>query len=109
MANKPSKGLADIIAASTALSDTDGRADVFSYRRYDIHQLAGSATFEEIAHLLQRGHPPTGGELAGYVGEIDVGRALGSLVTVCLPDVAGRQAPEAMRERELTWVQLDRR
>ena len=74
MADKPSKGLADIIAASTALSDIDGRAGLLFYRGYDIHQLAGPATFEEIAYLLQRGHPPTRGELAGYAAEIDAGR-----------------------------------
>ncbi len=92
MADKPSKGLADIIAASTALSDIDGRAGLLYYRGYDIHQLAGSATFEEIAYLPLRGHPPTRSELAGYAGEIDAGGALGSLVTACLPDVAGGHA-----------------
>jgi 2-methylcitrate synthase len=98
MADKPSKGLADIIAASTALSDIDGRAGLLFYRGYDIHQLAGSATFEEIAYLLQRGSPPTREELAAYAGEIASGRALGSLVAACLLDVAGRQSPmEAMR------------
>jgi citrate synthase len=98
MADKPSKGLADIIAASTALSDIDGRAGLLFYRGYDIHQLAGSATFEEVAYLLQRGHPPTRAELAGYSAEIAAGRALGALVTACLPDVAGSQEPmEAMR------------
>jgi citrate synthase len=84
MADKPSKGLADIIAASTALSDIDGRAGLLFYRGYDIHQLAGPATFEEIAYLLQRGHPPTRVELASYADEIATGRALGSLVTACL-------------------------
>lgn len=124
MADKPSKGLADIIAASTALSDIDGRAGLLFYRGCDIHQLAGSATFEEIAYLLQRGRPPTRSELAGHAGEIDAGRAHGSLVTACLPDVAGAQAPmeeqhadsrlirpdsEYMGERGLTWTALDRR
>jgi citrate synthase len=98
MADKPSKGLADIIAASTALSDIDGRAGLLFYRGYDIHQLAGAASFEEIAYLLQRGHPPSRAELAGYAGELAAGRALGSLVTACLPDVAVSQSPmEAMR------------
>ena len=98
MADKPSKGLADIIAASTALSDIDGRAGLLFYRGYDIHQLAGSATFEEVAYLLQRGHPPGPGELASYSAEIAAGRTLGSLVSACLPDVAGSQSPmEAMR------------
>ena len=98
MADKPSKGLADVIAASTALSDIDGRAGLLFYRGYDIHQLAGSATFEEVAYLLQRGHPPSAGELDAYRAEISGGRFLGKLVTASLADVAASQAPmEAMR------------
>jgi citrate synthase len=98
MAEKPSKGLADVVAASTALSDIDGRAGRLFYRGYDINQLAGSATFEEAAYLLQRGSPPSRGELAGYRGEIAAGRALGKLVTASLPGIARSQEPmEAMR------------
>ena len=98
MADKPSRGLADVIAASTALSDIDGRAGLLFYRGYDIHQLAGPATFEEIAYLLQRGHPPSAAELEAYRGEIAAGRALGKLVTSSMADVAASQAPmEAMR------------
>ena len=66
MADKPSKGLADVVAASTALSDIDGQAGRLSYRGYDIHQLAGAATFEEIAYLLQRGSPPDEAELDSF-------------------------------------------
>jgi 2-methylcitrate synthase len=66
MADKPSRGLADVIAASTAVSDIDGRAGLLFYRGYDIHRLAGAATFEEIAYLLQCGHAPTAAELAAY-------------------------------------------
>ena len=98
MADKPSRGLADVIAASTALSDIDGRAGLLFYRGYDIHQLAGSATFEEVAYLLQRGQPPSAGELDAYRAEISGGRFLGKLVTASLADVAAGQAPmEAMR------------
>ena len=98
MADKPARGLADVIAASTAVSDIDGRAGLLFYRGYDIHQLAGSATFEEIAYLLQRGHAPSAGELESYRAEVAGGRVAGKLVTACLPDVAASQAPmEALR------------
>jgi citrate synthase len=98
MADKPSKGLADVIAASTALSDTDGQAGLLFYRGYDIHQLAGSATFEEVAYLLQRGHAPSSDDLESYRAELAAGRALGKLVSANLPDVAAGQTPmEAMR------------
>jgi 2-methylcitrate synthase len=98
MADKPSKGLADVVAASTALSDIDGRAGLLYYRGYDIHQLAGPATFEEVACLLQRGHAPSGDELESYRAELAAGRVLGKLVSANLADVAAGQAPmEAMR------------
>jgi citrate synthase len=95
MAEKPSRGLADVVAASTALSDIDGRAGRLSYRGYDIHQLAGAATFEEIAYLLQRGAPPSREELAGYREELAAGRATGALAAASLPAVARAQGPMA--------------
>ena len=98
MADKPSKGLADVVAASTALSDIDGQAGRLFYRGYDIHQLAGAATFEEIAYLLQRGSAPGRAELGEYRAELASGRSLGKLVSAMLPDVAAAQGPmEAMR------------
>jgi citrate synthase len=98
MAEKPSRGLADVVAASTALSDIDGQAGRLSYRGYDINELAGSASFEEAAYLLQRGSPPGRGELAGYRAELAAGRALGPLVSVSLPAVSSAQQPmEALR------------
>jgi 2-methylcitrate synthase len=98
MAGKPSRGLADVIAASTALSDIDGQAGRLFYRGYDIAQLAGRATFEEVAYLLQRGHAPSRAELDGYRDEIAAGRATGKLVAACLPEVARSQGPmEALR------------
>ena len=98
MADKPPRGLADVIAASTAVSDIDGRAGLLFYRGYDIHQLAGSATFEETAFLLQRGHAPSPGELAAYRAELAGSRVPGKLVTACLADIAASQAPmEALR------------
>jgi citrate synthase len=48
---------------------------------YDVHQLAGSATFGEIAYLLPRGHRPACGGLAGYADGTGAGRAPGSPVT----------------------------
>ncbi len=98
MAQQPSKGLADVVAAATALSDIDGRIGRLSYRGYDINQLAGAATFEEIAYLLQRGTPPSAHELAAYHAEIMAGRTLGSLVSEDLTRIAHDQEPmEALR------------
>ncbi|MFF0307360.1 citrate/2-methylcitrate synthase [Streptosporangium sp. NPDC004379] len=98
MADKPTKGLADVVAASTAISDIDGQAGRLFYRGYDIHDLAGRATFEETAHLLQYGGLPDAGGLAAYGAELAGGRDLGELAESCLPRVAGSQSPmEALR------------
>ncbi len=98
MADKPTKGLADVVAASTALSDIDGRAGRLFYRGYDIHDLAGRTSFEETAHLLQCGTLPTRPQLAEYGAELVRGRALGSLVEANVSEIAERQAPmEALR------------
>jgi citrate synthase len=95
MADKPARGLADVVAASTALSDIDGQAGRLSYRGYDINDLAGNAGFEEIAYLLQRGTAPDRAQLAAYEDELAAGRELGALVAADLPEVARRQPPMA--------------
>lgn len=98
MADKPVRGLADVVAASTALSDIDGQAGRLSYRGYDINELAGNASFEEIAFLLQRGTAPERAELDGYLAELVAGRAVGPLAVGDLAGIAARQQPmEALR------------
>ena len=98
MAESPSRGLADVVAAATALSDIDGKAGLLFYRGYDIHELAGHASFEEIAFLLQRGHTPDRGELDGYRAELTAGRHPGALASGDLPGIARHQRPmEALR------------
>jgi citrate synthase len=95
MADKPARGLADVVAASTALSDIDGQVGRLSYRGYDINDLAGNASFEEIAYLLQRGAALDRAQLADYAGELAAGRELGALVAADLPEIARRQPPMA--------------
>jgi citrate synthase len=98
MADKPARGLADVVAASTALSDIDGRAGRLSYRGYDINELAGSSSFEEIAYLLQRGTAPGRAELEQYRAELACGRETGRLAAADLAEIARRQQPmEALR------------
>ncbi|MQA96306.1 MAG: citrate synthase [Streptosporangiales bacterium] len=104
MTDKPSKGLADVVAASTALSDIDGKAGRLFYRGYDIHDLAGKISFEECSYLLQRGSLPDVDALAGYAAELAEGRELGTLVTDNIAEIAASQTPmEALR----TLISLD--
>ena len=95
MAGKPSRGLADVVVASTAISDIDGRDGRLSYRGYDVRQLAGTVAFEEVAYLLQRGTPPGRAQLAAYRAELAAGQALGPAVRASLAAVARAQPPMA--------------
>ena len=97
MVDKPAKGLADVVAASTAISDIDGRAGRLFYRGYDIHDLAGRISFEECVHLLLRGTLPMRDELSALEEELAAARTLPALVDDVAP--RGRHATpmEALR------------
>ncbi|PYK97708.1 MAG: citrate synthase [Verrucomicrobia bacterium] len=59
----PSKGLEGVVAASTRLSDVRGDIGQLIYCGYDINELAGQVTFEEVVHLLHHDHLPNRKEL----------------------------------------------
>jgi citrate synthase len=52
------KGLEGIVANSTAISDVQGQEGKLIYAGYDIDELAGKVSFEEIIYLLWHGHLP---------------------------------------------------
>ncbi|USD66489.1 2-methylcitrate synthase [Vibrio sp. SCSIO 43136] len=59
-------GLRGQSAGSTALCTVGKTGTGLTYRGYDITDLAENAQFEEVAHLLLRGHLPTQAELDDY-------------------------------------------
>ncbi|MDQ6649325.1 MAG: citrate synthase [Actinomycetota bacterium] len=92
------RGLADVVAASTALSDIDGRAGRLFYRGYDIHDLGGRISFEECVHLLQRGALPDRHQLEQLRAELVAGRGLGATAEALLVEMGAKAAPmEALR------------
>ncbi len=70
------KGLEGIIANSTALSDVLGDIGQLIYAGYDIDELAGKVSFEEIVHLLWYGELPTVEQLATLKGRLQDSREL---------------------------------
>ncbi len=69
-------GLETVVAASTALSEVFGEEGKLVYRGYDIHELAGKASFEEVAHLLWIGHLPNRQELSDLEARFGANRVL---------------------------------
>ncbi|EPB6519399.1 2-methylcitrate synthase [Vibrio parahaemolyticus] len=59
-------GLRGQSAGSTALCTVGKTGAGLTYRGYDITDLANNAQFEEVAHLLLRGHLPNQQELDAY-------------------------------------------
>lgn len=69
-------GLRGQVAGETALCTVGKTGTGLTYRGYDISVLAEQASFEEVAHLLLRGHLPNQDELDAYVSKIKVLRDL---------------------------------
>jgi len=57
-------GLEDVVAATTRLSDVDGERGRLVIAGHPVEELAGTATFEDVVHLLFRGALPTDAERA---------------------------------------------
>ena len=79
------KGLEGVIAANTRLSDVRGDIGQLIYCGYDINELAGKVSYEEVVHLLHHNHLPNAKELAELkatlAGFRDIPRGVIELVT----------------------------
>ena len=93
-----SRGLADVVAASTALSDIDGRAGRLFYRGYDVDDLVGKISFEECVYLLHRGALPTAAQLNRLGADVAQAREIPPIADRLLPELAATAQPmEALR------------
>jgi citrate synthase len=70
------KGLEGIVANSTAISDVRGEEGVLIYAGYDINELAGKASYEEVVYLLWHGELPNSSQLASLKEELSSLREL---------------------------------
>jgi citrate synthase len=93
--DKPKGGLEDVVATSSAICYLDGERGVLAYCGYDIHDLAKSATFEEVCYLLWHRRLPTRAELGDLQSQLAAARALPDPVIRLmrsLPSVDGMDA-----------------
>jgi citrate synthase len=72
----PSKGLEGVVAANTRLSDVKGDVGELTYCGYNIDELAGKVSYEEVVHLLHHNHLPNRKELEDLKGRLVEKRAL---------------------------------
>ena len=76
VADRPKGGLEDVVATSSSICYLDGERGVLAYCGYDIHDLASSATFEEVCFLLWHRRLPTRAELGDLQSQLAAARAL---------------------------------
>ena len=57
------KGLADVVAAQTAISDIDGKLGKLWYAGLSIDELAENSSFEEVMFLVHHLRLPSQSEL----------------------------------------------
>ena len=92
------EGLEGVVAASTALSHVLGEEGKLVYRGYDIHELAGQASFEEVAFLLWNGRLPSRDELTQLLRTLGEQRPLPKHVIDVIRDLPAAAAPmDALR------------
>jgi citrate synthase len=77
-------GLQDVIAARSAICTIDGGAGRLYYRGYEIGDLAGRVSFEDVTRLLWVGELPTAAESSEFRARLREARALPAPVVALL-------------------------
>jgi citrate synthase len=90
------RGLEEVIAASTKLSDVDGSAGRLWYVGYDIHDLATNSTFEEVVYLLHNHRLPTASELTAQNEWLAHERRISRFLADLMPTLAQVTSPMSM-------------
>ena len=105
MVSKPAKGgLEGVVAATTAISKVEGTEGRLIYRGYNIHDLARTTTYEEIAHLLWFGHLPNQDELADLKARFAAQRTIPDAVMRTLRTLPADTEPmDALRTAVSSW------
>lgn len=70
------KGLEGIVAAATRIAEVDGERGRLTLRGYDVSELSGRVTFEEVAYLLWHGDLPTRAQYDDLRAEMAAARDL---------------------------------
>src|SRR5438876_1058283 len=86
-------GLDGVVVARTELSDVNGLEGRLTIRGYDVEELAGRASFEEVTHLLWHGLLPSSKELTDFRRQIASYRRLPDETRAAIRASAKRMAP----------------
>ena len=89
-------GLEDAIAARSAICRVDGAAGRLYYRGYEIGELAGAVSFEDVTALLWFGELPRPSEAVAFAARLRAARGLPAPVKALLERLP-RDTPRSTR------------
>jgi citrate synthase len=90
------KGMRDVVAAQTRLSDIDGTNGRLWYVGYPIEEIAQHCSYEEVSYLLQRLCLPTQPELDDLVDFMVEQRDASKFIEELMPTLAQQTSPMSM-------------
>ena len=90
------KGLQDIVAAQTAISDIDGKLGKLWYAGYSIDDLAEHSSFEEVVFLIQNIRLPDQPELEELTERMVNEREAADFIVSLMPTLAEQTSPMSM-------------
>jgi citrate synthase len=90
------KGLREVVAGQTKVSDIDGAAGRLWYAGYEIGDLSMNASFEEVVYLLHHTHLPNRDELDELHEFLINERELSPFLLKLMPDLAQQTSPMSM-------------
>src|SRR5919107_5068953 len=96
-AEKTKGGLEDVVATSSAICYLDGDRGVLAYCGHDIHDLAKSATFEEVCYLLWHRRLPSRAELGDLQSQFAAARPLPEAIIRLMRSLPAVDGMDALR------------
>ena len=94
---KAKGGLEDVVATSSAICYLDGERGVLAYCGYDVHDLAKSASFEEVCFLLWHRRLPSRAELGDLQSQLAAERALPEPIVRLMRSLPAVDGMDALR------------
>ena len=100
------KGLEGVVAGETSISDVDGKNCQLIYRGYNIDELVGKATYEEVSYLLFHNRLPTKSQLDYWVQQLSAARTLEPPIVALLQALPRTADPMALLRTAISALGL---
>jgi citrate synthase len=102
-----SPGLEGVVAGLSTISEIDPKTEHLTYRGYDIHDLVGHSTFEEVAYLLLIGTLPRKKEFEAFVQQIRESRELSKSLLQAIQHYPKSAHPMDMLRTSVSFLGMD--